>query len=173
MTRASKNVATKPDVDWYERLCAMEDEPDTTLLAELTQRGARFPSPEELTDEDLPHHLWRLIRSLADLCVYLHCTNHLSDRDLYVRLVHRELPMETDMPCPGGLEALHIDFASGGGEEDIQAHLKYYADDLDRAWWKQEFPDMVVPDHAPFPFDRDRFLPREEEARAGMEACGA
>lgn len=141
----------------------IDEREETTLYDELNRHGLTFPNPDELTDEDLPCALWRLLRRLADLHVFLCFTNHLSDRELYERLWYRELPMETAMPCLDVDEALHLDLIGSGSEDDVVAHLKYYADDGERAWWRQEFPDMPMPEHAAFPFDRDRLLPQRDD----------
>ena len=109
----SREDGCREQIEWRDPSTWTE----TTLLKELTRRGWHFAPPEELTDEDLPCVLWSLIRRLAELCVFLHSTNHLSDRRLYERLWHRELPMETDIPGPGGRESLHIDFVAGGSDD--------------------------------------------------------
>lgn len=140
-----------------------DEGPDTTLYEELTRRGLKFPEPGELADEDLPCSLWLLLRRLAELHVFLYNTNHLSDRELYARLWYRELPMETMMPRLDEDEALHLDLLGSGSEEELVAYLKYYADNLDRAQWKLDYPAMPMPERAAFPFDRDRFLPQRGE----------
>jgi len=147
-----------------------EEGPDTTLCEELNRRGLKFPGPDELTDEDLPCALWRLLRRLAELHVFLHSTNHLSDRELYERLWYRELPMETAMPSLDDDEALHLDLMVSGGVDEVAAYLKYYADDEERARWKEDFPAMPMPGRAAFPFDRDRFLPQREDLHARLAA---
>jgi len=148
----------------------IDERPETTLYDELNRRGLKFPGPDELTDEDLPCALWRLLRRLAELHVFLYSTNHLSDRDLYERLWYRELPMETVMPCLDEDEALHLDLIMPGSEDEVVAYLKYYADDEDRARWKEDYPGMPMPERAAFPFDRDRFMPQREDLHARLAA---
>jgi hypothetical protein len=55
--------------------------------------------------------------------------------------------------------ACHIDLLTSGSEEDNRLYLKYYADDSERAQWRQDYPGDSVPDHVGPPYDRDQYLP--------------
>ena len=144
-------------------LRTVDDDTPATLEAELARRGARFPPPEALDETDLPEALWRLVRCLALLHVYLHNTDHLSDRDLYARLWRDEITTETWMPRTGEDEAAHIDLAGSGSDEDVRDYLRYYASEAERRLWEESFPAMRMPGRACPPCDRDRFLPRRDE----------
>jgi hypothetical protein len=93
---------------------------------------------------------------------FITSTDHLSDRELYTRLwtdtLHHEAP-EEDF----GLGASHVDLASAGSEEDVEAWLKYYADDETRRQWLEEFPGDVLPARQDGRYDRDRHMPQPHE----------
>jgi len=146
---------------FWRRVMAFEEEPSTTLLAELARAGVQLPPPEGLTDEQVTAKLWEVLEALAKLGVFLDCTNHLSDRALYTLLLREELPQETSVPEPAGMQ--HILLGSSGSEEDTRVFLKYYADERTRQDWIRDFPDFDVPPHADPPYDRDRYLPPWEE----------
>ena len=136
--------------------------PATTLRRELALRGLHFPPPEKLADAELLQALWRLIHCLAELHVFLHSTDHLSNRELYTRLWHQELAAATWLPLQHQPEALHIDLIGSGSEEDVELYLRFYAGPDERAWWAHEFPDIPIPPATPCPHDRDRLLPSDE-----------
>jgi hypothetical protein len=94
--------------------------------------------------------------------VFLSQTDHLSDRELYILLWGDTLrePVK-DMPLDES-SAWHIDLLGGGGEEDTRLYMKYYADEETRRRWLADFPEDEMPPHEEPPYDRDRFLPREQ-----------
>ena len=61
--------------------------------------------------------------------------------------------------------AWHIDLTGSGSEEDQQTHLQFYADDVERAQWADDWPDFEMPKPKPLPYDRDRHLPRPDRGR--------
>ena len=85
---------------------------------ELVSSGLTLPPAEELDDVALKATLWAMIRGLEQLGVYLEFTNHLSDRDLYVRLwssvLHEPMALTPDDPAA----AWHIHVSSAGGDDD-------------------------------------------------------
>ena len=68
----------------------------TNLTHELGAIGVELPEPDDLNDAALRHALWTTIEGLAELGVFLHWTDHLSDRELYSRLVRSSCPKK----CP-------------------------------------------------------------------------
>jgi len=131
----------------FRKMQAVEDDgPTLTIRAVLTSRGKAIPT-----------ELWPLLEAFAELNVLFDRTNHLDDAALLAFLVgYLDEPLELyDDPR----SFIHVDVLGGGSEEDAQINLRYYADDEERAWWKEDFPDDVIPPHEPFPYDRDRFLP--------------
>ncbi|CAN5439470.1 hypothetical protein BH23VER1_BH23VER1_25960 [soil metagenome] len=140
-------------------LRALEDAPETTLLEELSARGEDFPPLGEIQDESLCARLWHLIRCLARMRVFLHWTDHLSDRNLYAALVERRL-REPVLQIPlDDRSALQIDMAECDSNDEQDPFLRYYATPEDRATWQEEDPATPLPPHADPPFDRDRHLP--------------
>jgi hypothetical protein len=126
----------------------------------LVGGGISLPSASELDDQDLTAKLWELIESLAMLGVFLHNTNHLSDRELYSALVENALKEEAVL-APGNPDcAFHIDILGSGNEQDTFLYLKFYADQEYRNHWATQWPDDEIPDQEDPPFDRDRHLPQ-------------
>ena len=143
--------------EFWRSVVAFETAGSTDLTRELTARGVPLPDPDDLDEAALRTALWTIIEALARLRVFLECTDHLSDRELYTRLVREVLPQEMPALVDDG-SAWHIDVSAG--EPDL--YLKYYADEKTRDWWRIDFPDEPVPAHEDLPYDRDRHLPHED-----------
>lgn len=143
-------------VDAYE---SVEARPLSDVLPES---GVRLPRPEELDDAQLKEKLWELINALAVHGTFLHNTNHLSDRELYIELWTEILPEPTVL-MPGNLSyGYHIDMIGSGSEEHTHLHMKYYASEKERREWLEEWPNDRLPEPEVPPYDRDRFLPQRE-----------
>jgi hypothetical protein len=142
-----------------EQVLAAEDAVEEQPFEVLIRSDVTLPPAEELDDAQITVKLWEVIRGLAFLRMYLSFTDHLSDRELYERLWSDVLRVPTALE-PGSDAAWHIDLTGSGSEEDVAIYLKYYADEDERRRWKEEWPDVLMPDAAPLPFDRDRHLPR-------------
>ena len=69
-----------------------ESAPQTTLTDKLVSMGIDLPPADSLSDEALSTKLWDIITQLGQLRIYLHNTNHLSDRELYTLLCGRPVP---------------------------------------------------------------------------------
>ena len=137
-----------------------EHTPDTTHLEQLARRGYIPPSPGQLDDAQVHEHLWALIRQLAEIRVFLYCTNHLSDRELYTWLVDDSLrECVKDFPADES-SAWHLDVLGGCSEEDLHLSLMYYDDEETRQHWHADFPEDEIPPHEDPPYDRDRLLPQ-------------
>jgi len=143
-------------VDAYE---SAEERP---LSAVLPEAGVSLPAPGELDDAQLKDKLWEVINTLAVHGVFLHNTDHLSDRELYTELWTEILP-EPAVLMPGDLSfGYHIDMVGSGSEEHTNLHMKYYASEKERRDWLKEWPNDPMPDPEDPPYDRDRFLPKRE-----------
>ena len=122
-----------------------------------------MPPPDKLDDAALTTRLWELIRELARRRLFLHNTDHLSDRELYIWLVTdalREEMMGFGLPFGN----CHLDMLGGCSEEDIILSMRYYSDDEERARWLKDFPDFPMPPKEKPPYDRDRRLPKAEQS---------
>ncbi len=148
-----------PDEIW-DLIYRFEQAPVTTEFLLLLEAGVELPEPDELDDDALTAKLWEVIENLASRRVYLSCTDHLSDRELYTALMTDVLhDGRPDVePTPG--EVFEIDLLGGCSEEDLQLYFRYYVEEDDRAVWGPDYADM--PQHEEPPFDRDRWLPRGE-----------
>jgi hypothetical protein len=148
------------ELDFLERTLAWETAPRSSNRAWLKRRGAEFFPPFACDDARLAAELPRLIRALATARVFLHHTDHLSDRELYERLSSEVLTAE----CPDGTrteqDGYHWDFAEGDAGAEIW--LQYYASPAERREWQRDFPEDALPPRKRAPFDRDRHLPQRE-----------
>ena len=127
----------------------------------LLQAGFNLPPPEQLDGSALTTKLWELIQELGRRRLFLHCTDHLSDRALYTWLVTdalREELMGFGLP----LGNCHLDVLGGCSEEDLILSMRFYSDDEERARWMKDFPDFEMPPKEKPPYDRDQHLPQSE-----------
>jgi hypothetical protein len=158
-------MGTSPDCDpaveeaFLQHVLALETYGEVPPFGVLQQEGLDFPPPEKLDDTVLSLKLWELIRVLAEHRLYLYCTDHLSDRELYAWLWHdalRQGLMGFGLPFGN----CHLDVLGGCSDQDIILSMRYYTDDEERARWATEFPDFPMPPREKPPFDRDRHLPK-------------
>lgn len=147
---------------FWEHVVAYEEAPWTTLFKQLEDAGTHLPAAETLNDQQLADKLWELIRRLAFMRVFLSQTDHLSDRQLYTLLWSDILREETKAVPLDEASACHIDLLGSGCEEDTHLHLKYYADEDFRSFWRGEYPNDPMPEHEDPPYDRDRYLPQPD-----------
>jgi hypothetical protein len=148
--------------EFWKRVVAFEEATPVILFDVLSQGGLSFPAPEEMDDVHLKVKLWEIINGLALLGVYLHNTDHLSDRELYAYLWNEALHEKTVIFPNDPDFAYHYDLVGSGSEEDMFLYLKYYADTEERHQWAEEWPEDVIPASEQRPFDRDRYLPTRE-----------
>src|SRR5215510_5030353 len=127
--------------EFWKQVVAFEQATPVVLFEILSEGGLSIPAPEDVSDDHLTVKLWDVLNGLALLGVYLHNTDHLSDRELYVYLwdeVLREeaviFPNDPDFAC-------HYDLVGSGSEEDMFLYLKYYADAKERRQWAKEWPE--------------------------------
>ncbi len=134
---------------------AIEEQPFEALI----RSGLTLPPPEELDNQHITAKLWEVIRGMAFLRMFLLFTNHLTDRELYAHLWNDTLRDPCVLEPDDAKSAWFIDLTSGGGKDDVEIYLKYYADEEERRDWAEDWPDDRIPDAASPPFDRDRHLP--------------
>jgi hypothetical protein len=132
----------------------IEDVPINLLKA----KGIPLPDPATLDDSALHNALWTVIHELAELRIFLECTDHLSDGELYAAL-WSEILHQRMMFAPGDIYgACHVDLSDAGSGEPTN-WLRYYADEETRERWQKNFPDTAVPVHEDPPFARAVLLP--------------
>jgi len=124
------------DRSYWSLVYDLELAPVTTNRAQLAELGVDAPDPASLQDEALAEALWRIIHGLSNLHTYLLHTDHLSDRQLYERLVATILDEPVREICEGSGGREFIDLT--GGTESPPSPM----------------PPLV---------DRDRHLPRPED----------
>jgi hypothetical protein len=165
-----KPVIDDGDYKEFERkMTLFEYGPTTTQFEQLTAAGVQLPEPDSISDGDIRTRLWEVIAGLAKLRSFLSRTNHLSDRELYGKLWHHVLRVETAAIDEIGFTT-HIDLAAIDSDEDAVLYLKHYADEEDRALWSDDFPGDRMPAHEDPPFNRDDLLPGPHETVAEAAA---
>jgi hypothetical protein len=125
--------------------------PLTTNLEQLRELGISMPPPSTLDDASLVEALWRVIRGLARLDVYLVHTDHLDDRHLYAELHDRVLREQVRaVPAGSGVHEF-IDLSFGEVPDEDLSEEAYLAK------WTPDGERLPV-------VDRDRLLPTPEES---------
>ena len=144
--------------------------PTTTQFEQLLAAGVELPEPDAIADADMRRKLWEVIAGLATLRVYMDHTNHLTDRELYSKLWHEVLRVETPAIDEIGFDT-HIepDYPDDAGE-GVRVYLTYYADAETRQRWSKDWPDDPMPPHQDPPYDRDDLLPGPRETVAEAAA---
>ncbi|MDO9139854.1 MAG: hypothetical protein Q7U38_05960 [Methylobacter sp.] len=104
----------------------------------LEQGGMALPAPDTLDDTQLSAKLWEVIRGLAMLRMFLHNTDHLSDRELYEDLWHDLLREEGQATPIDADSAWHLDILGYESSEDNALYLRYYADEETRQYWAKD-----------------------------------
>ena len=151
----SKRTQPKPgEAAAIEEFFALESSPPASVMDELEIRSATFPHP----DEALSANLWRMIRSLACMRTFIRHTDHLTDRQLYVRLWRDSLRDESFIATPRGMKGGFFLDILGDSDADRVLYLRHYADTATRRRYAkrgEKLPRKQRP-----PFDRDRFTPK-------------
>ncbi len=131
--------------------------PITTNLAQLEEAGLHPVCAFLLDEDDLAEALRHLIATLAELSIFLIHTNHLTDRELYCRLVDQILvePVR-DLPPDAGVHEF-IDLIGAEGSSQQELFQRYYATDGERDRFREAHGYSVARESPPS--DRDRFLP--------------
>src|SRR5205809_3714979 len=94
---------------FWREVVAFENAGTTDLIKELTAIGVALPEPHGLDDAAIHDALWKVIEALTKLSVFLHFTDHLSDRELYIHLLREILPEEMASLDTEENSAWHID----------------------------------------------------------------
>lgn len=151
----------------WNQIAEFDDDDPKSLFDVLSESGVLLPPPEELGDAELTGKLWEVIHALARLGAFLHNTNHLSDRQLYVELWGDALREQAILAPENPACSWNIDLVGSGSEEHTRLHLKYYADEESRRSWLEDWPSDPLPEHEDPPHDRDRHLPKAESRLGG------
>jgi hypothetical protein len=150
---------SKVEEAFLEHVLALETHGFVCPFDALTRDGFELPPPEKLDNAALTAKLRDLISVLAACRLFLHSTDHMSDRELYAWLWSdglREELMGFGLPMGN----CHLDVLGACREEDIILQMRYYADEEERVRWAADFPDFPMPPREKPPFDRDRHLPQ-------------
>ena len=123
------------------------------------QLGFVPPPPSAVDDFQLRGRLWEFIHALAGRRFWLDCTDHLSDRELYVWL-HDVWFEQTVADIPPAAEwNTRINVTEYDTTNGTKTWLRFFADDKDREQWTLDFSEDEMPPREAPPYDRDRWLP--------------
>lgn len=129
------------------------------LIDVLTKSGLQLPPPKEMDEAGLSVKLWEVIRAMALFGAYLHNTDHLSDRELYLYLWNEVLREPVILMPERDDYSIHHDAADCQTDEGARVFLEYYADEATRREWVRECPGYKMPPRRKPSYDRDRHLP--------------
>jgi hypothetical protein len=156
-------LSKKPEADSYaeyeRKMLLFENGPTTTNFQQLIDKGVELPEPDSVSDTEIRSKLWEVLAGLHALRVYLDHTDHLSDRELYVKLWNDTLRCEVPAIDEIGFNS-HVQVLLCSGEEpETSLYLRYFADDTWRTDWQKDNPDYDMPPHETPPFNRDALIP--------------
>lgn len=152
--------------DWLE---ASENAPSITCGELLRRAGYEPAPPAEVDAMQLRGRLMELIYALAARRIFFCDTNHLSDSELYAWLYEVCLAKETlDLPPEAGWN-WNLEPAGWREEDAAVTYLRFYADEIERRCWAEQFPEDPLPPREVAPYDRDRFLPMAPEPPGEVE----
>lgn len=166
---AGDGMGLKEEIAFLEHVIAFEAAPKTTWIQRLKEAGYDMPAPATLSDEEIGLEVWQVIQRLSELRAFLYSTDHLSDRELYEWLYQDMLRAETLSVPPDPDSACHFDVLGSGSSQDTDCWLRFYADDAERAEWKQRFPDDDLPPGEKPPYERDHLLPKRTYDTGAIE----
>jgi hypothetical protein len=164
--RMASESETGPD-EWKEILASVlgwmqryEEAPITTWAQELWVRGYDFGSVDDLSHAEVSSQLWQLLDALAGMRVFITNTDHLSDRQLFDRLVLEHLTLPVAQIVNDAHSCCVVDIVGAEVHEDPSAWLTYYASNRERMEWaKQNIGKPLPPTCKPL-WVRDILLPR-------------
>jgi len=127
---------------------------------EVFRRLDYEPLPSASVDDfQLRGRLWELIYALAGRRIYLHHTDHLTDRKLYAWLADQwldeemaDIPPELEWNCK-------VDASDFDNGLDPIVWLRFFASENERQEFAAEHNLKSLPPHEDPPCDRDRWLP--------------
>jgi hypothetical protein len=144
------------DADDIDYLDAFENAPMVPPREILSREGFQPLPPNHVTSDAVAGRLWELLYALAARRFFFHCTDHLSDAELY-RFVYEWLEeLEPDIPLAAEMNC-HVDCSDAGSGGDLW--VKYYADDETREMMQRDHPNEILPAKEKPPYDRDRLMP--------------
>ena len=148
--------------EFHKHVAEYESREAGLLFDLLPKSGVSLPAPDELDNTQLSDKLWDVIHALAVYRVFLHNTDHLSDRELYTYLWEDQLREPMVLMPENSAYSCHIDTLGSGSEEHMTLWLKYYANEVERQRWLEDWPQDPLPEPAKPLYDRDRRLPASE-----------
>lgn len=154
------SVSPMPDDDptFEEEMEAMEKAPLVRGREILTRCGFASPPPDAVPESEVTGRLWELLYALAARRIFLHCTDHLTDAELY-RWLHEEWLAEEQQDIdPRFGWNCRVDATGAGSDDPDDIWLRFYADDEERALCSVT-DDKPLPPREEKKVNRDAFMP--------------
>jgi len=151
--------ACPPEIEesFLEHVLWFEQASRQPIRKRLADVGVVLMDPDQLSDKDITQQMWDAIQALVSLHIIPSYTDHLSDRQVYIRLWHIIRSGETATPDFFS-RGWYIDF-TGQGERGLDVYVKFYADADERREYQCRFPNHPFPDHCEPPYNRDHLIP--------------
>jgi len=135
----ASQMSTEEENSFLQAMLCWERSP-VIPISQWFEPELQLPHPDTLSDRNLSKVMWDALERLAEQRIYLQCTDHLSDRQLYCVLYRDILPAtekKLDLPQNDLIWKL-VDL-----ESDPELWLTYYADSDERYQW--EFENNRIP----------------------------
>ena len=145
----ASQMSTEEENNFLQAMLCWERSP-VIPISQWFEPELQLPHPDTLSDRNLSKLMWDAVERLAEQHIYLQCTDHLSDRQLYCVLFRDILPAtekKLDLPENNLIWKL-VDLDS-----DTEVWLTYYADDEERYQWEFDH-GRIPPAHLAPPFSR-------------------
>src|SRR5262245_50802458 len=87
----SDELSLDQQEQFWSHILRFEMAPSTSDYTRLLEAGVELPHPDLMSDDRVGSKVLEVANALAQLCVFMTHTDHLSDRDLYRFLWHKVL----------------------------------------------------------------------------------
>ncbi|MBA62149.1 MAG: hypothetical protein CMJ76_07265 [Planctomycetaceae bacterium] len=130
----ASQMSTEEENHFLQAMLCWERSP-VIPISQWFEPELQLPHPDTLSDRNLSKVMWDALERLAEQRIYLQCTDHLSDRQLYCVLFRDILPTtEKKLNLPqNNLIWKLVDL-----ESNPEIWLTYYASDQERQQWEFE-----------------------------------
>ncbi len=145
----ASQMSTEEENRFLSAMLCWEQSP-VIPISQWFEPELQIPHPDTLSERNLSNVMWDALERLAEQQIYLECTDHLSDRQLYTVLYRDILPAtgkKLDVAQNNLIWRL-VDI-----ESDPEIWLTYYATERERSEWEYE-NGRIPPAHLDAPFAR-------------------
>ena len=144
-----KKLPTSQENEYLASMLAWEQAP-VLPIAQWFDPPLDLPSPDLLNETEVHDILWDTIEQLHEKQIVLDFTDHLSDYDLYCRIVRDIMPSpEKKLEVP----STYLHWYCLDPTDDPDTWLMYYASEEEREGWAEETLNPLPPT-AEMPYPR-------------------